>query len=86
MKVYLKIFPISGTCPETKDIYLELTDGATVAELLEKAEAELHAPIPTDGKVMMLHIGVAVDIAGDPGRELGKDDWLWLMPAVGKAD
>jgi hypothetical protein len=84
MKVHLKVFPIPSVCPEKTDLFLELTDSPTVAELLLMTESKLGTTIPADGEIMLIHNGAAVDMA-DCFREIGKGDWLWLLPAVGRS-
>ncbi len=81
MKVHLKVFPIGGFTG-SQDMEMELSEDATVKELLENAQQRLGAPLPGQDDIMLIHNGMKVDIASNSDRDLKGGDWLWLMPAI----
>jgi hypothetical protein len=82
MKVFLKVFPIGGVSKSSQDMEMELSEDATVKELLDLAQQKLGARLPQADAIMLIHNGMAVDILHNSDRDLKSGDWLWLMPAL----
>lgn len=61
---------------------MELSEDATVKELLEHAQRRLGTKLPRQDDIMLIHNGLKVDIGANSDRDLKGGDWLWLMPAL----
>jgi len=79
MKVFVKIYPITGVCTVTQEVEVELHDGV-LSELPERLQEQLGVDAIPVETLMFLRGGAALDVRTQV--QLHDGDRLWVLPHI----